>query len=398
MGKRGKQEYLWAILKRYRLAEKKEKRSILDEFCKVCEYNRKYAIRLLGRGDVQVEDRAKRPAGRRKRYDDPAILEALKYIWEKLNLPCSKRLKAALSLWLPYYERHKHVQLTSEQQSLLLAISAATIDRLMAPMRAKARKLGLCTTRPGSLLKKHIPIATDQWDETRPGFIEADTVAHCGTSMEGMFVFTVNCIDIATGWREQRAIWGKGEYGVLGTVKDIEQRLPFPILGFDCDNGSEFLNWPILKYFKNRKRPVQYTRSRPYHKNDNAHVEEKNWTLVRQYIGYQRLGKPNLADELNQLYLSEWRLFMNFFVPSTKLIEKRRVGAKIIKKYDSPKTPFQRLLESPLISTPSKDKLQKLFSKQDPFNLQRQIQRKINAIISQAEPLPTFSSKPEQIS
>jgi len=398
MGKRGKQEYLRAILKRYRLAEKKEKRAILDEFCKVCEYNRKYAIRLLSQGDILAEPRPKRPAGRHKRYDDPAILEALRYIWEKLNLPCSRRLKASLPLWLPYYERHKHIHLSSEQGSLLLSISAATIDRLMAPMRARTRKLGLCTTRPGSLLKKHIPIATDQWDEKRPGFIEADTVAHCGTSMEGMFVFTVNCIDIATGWREQRAVWGKGERGVLEAIKDIEQKLPFPILGFDCDNGSEFINWPILKYFKNRKRPVQYTRSRPYHKNDNAHVEEKNWTLVRQYIGYQRLQKDNLADELNQLYLSEWRLFMNFFVPSTKLIEKRRVGAKIIKKYDSPKTPLQRLLESPLISSPAKDQLQKLLSKQDPFNLQRQIQRKINAILIQAEPLPTFTSKHEHIS
>jgi hypothetical protein len=208
-----------------------------------------------------------------------------------------------------------------------------------------------------------------------------------------MFVFTVNCIDIATGWREQRAVWGKGERGVLEAIKDIELKLPFPILGFDCDNGSEFLNWPILKYFKNRKRPVQYTRSRPYHKNDNAHVEEKNWTLVRQYIGYQRLQKHNLADELNQLYLSEWRLFMNFFVPSTKLIEKRRVGAKIIKKYDSPKTPLQRLLESPLISSPAKDQLQKLLTKQDPFNLQRQIQRKLNSILNQAEPLPKYITK-----
>jgi len=175
------------------------------------------------------------------------------------------------------------------------SLSSATIDRLMAPMRGKARKYGLCTTKPGSLLKQHIPIATYQWDKTRPGFLEADTIAYYGTSTEGMFVFTVNCVDIATGWREQRAVWGKGEKGVLEALKDIEQKLPFLILGFDCDNGSEFLNWHLHKYFTKRKNPVSYTRSRPYHKNDIAHVEEKNWTIARQYIGYQRLEKPHLA-------------------------------------------------------------------------------------------------------
>ena len=146
----------------------------------------------------------------------------------------------------------------------------------MAPIRALARKHGLCTTKPGSLLKQHVPINTDQWDESRPGFLEADTVAHCGTTTEGMYVLTVNCIDLATSWREQRAVWGKGERGVLAALQDIEQTLPFPILGFDCDNGSEFLNWHIHKYYTDRTQPVKYTRSRPYHKNDNAHVSQSD--------------------------------------------------------------------------------------------------------------------------
>ncbi len=263
----------------------------------------------------------------------------------------------------------------------------------MVPIRDRARKRGLCTTKPGSLLKQHIPIATDQWEETRPGFLEAGTVAHCGTSMEGMFVFTVNCIDLATGWREQRAVWGKGERGVLEALKDIEQKLPFPILGFDCDNGSEFLNWHIHKYFTNRKNPVKYTRSRPYHKNDNAHVEEKNWTIVRQYIGYQRLAKPQLAQQLNEFYSSDWRLFMNFFVPSTKLIDKHRNGSLIVKKYDLPKTPFQRLKESPHIPEETKEELQKLFLTLSPFDLQRHVQKGINNILDQAEPLPRYILK-----
>jgi len=191
------------------LAGKKEKRAILDEFCKVCDYNRKYAIRLLGRLDTVMVHSGKRQAGRPRKYYDPVVIEVLKRIWTMLNLPCSKRLKAALPSWLPHYEAYYHTTLTQDERSLLNSISSATIDRLMAPMRGKARKYGLCTTKPGSLLKQHIPIATNQWDETRPGFLEADTVAHCGTSMEGMFVFTVNCVDIATGWREQRAVWGK---------------------------------------------------------------------------------------------------------------------------------------------------------------------------------------------
>lgn len=398
MGIQSKQEYLQAILKRYRVAGKKEKQTILDEFCGVCEYNRKYAIRLLSRRDTTVQHPPKRLAGRPKKYDDPIILEVLKRIWTMLNLPCSKRLKAALSLWLPHYEAHYGTELTLGQHCLLSSISAATIDRLMVPMRDKARKRGLCTTKPGSLLKQHIPIKTDQWDETRPGFLEADTVAHCGTSMEGMFVFTVNCVDMATGWTEQRAVWGKGERGVLDVLKDIEQKLPFPILGFDCDNGGEFLNWHIHKHFTNRKRPVQYTRSRPYHKNDNAHVEEKNWTLVRQYIGYQRLAKSHLAQELNQLYSSEWRLLMNFFVPSTKLTAKLRDGSQIIKTYDQPKTPFQRLIDSPAIPKNTKEKFQSLFSTLNPFALQRHVQKKIIAILNQAEPLPRYILKHAKLS
>lgn len=398
METQGKREYLGAIRRRYVLADKKEKRIILDEFCKVCQYNRKYAIRLLSRMDSIMVRPGKRCTGRPKKYHAPAILEVLKRIWTMLNLPCSKRLKAALPLWLPHYESHYRTTLTTDERSLLISISSATIDRLMAPIRNRARKRGLCTTKPGSLLKQHIPIATDQWEESRPGFLEADTVAHCGTSMEGMFVFTVNCIDLATGWREQRAVWGKGERGVLEALKDIEQKLPFPILGFDCDNGSEFLNWHIHKYFTNRKKPVRYTRSRPYHKNDNAHVEEKNWTLVRQYIGYQRLAKQNLAVELNELYSSEWRLFMNFFVPSTKLIDKHRDGALIVKKYDPPKTPFQRLKESPHIPEPTKQELQKLFLTLNPFDLQRHVQKKINNILTQAEPLPRYILKHAQLS
>ena len=388
-----KREYLEAIRSRYHRAGKLEKKTILDEFCLVCEYNRKYAIRVLKIVSPKVHTLRQRHPGRPSKYHDPVIFDVLQNLWQVMNLPCSTRLKAALPLWLPYYEQYYKVMLHPRQTILLLRISASTIDRLLTHLRASSHKWGLSTTKPGSLLKRHIPIATDQWDESRPGYLEADSVAHCGISADGTFVFTINCIDMATGWREQRAVFGKGELGVLKALQDVERCLPFPIRGFDCDNGSEFLNWHILKYFTHRKRPVKFTRSRPYQKNDNAHVEEKNWTLVRQYIGYQRMAQPHLADELNALYTSEWRMMMNFFIPSTKLMEKRREGEKIIKRYDTPKTPYQRVAEHPMIDPKTKRKLKQLFESLNPFILQHMVQKKIKHLVRQAEPLPRYVRK-----
>ena len=252
----------------------------------------------------------------------------------------------------------------------------------MANERAKFGKLGLSTTKPGSLLKKHIPVKTGQWNETYPGFLEADTVAHCGTSVAGMFVFTLNCVDIASEWTEQRACWGKGEKGILEQIKSIEESLPFPLKGFDCDNGSEFLNWHLLKYLTQRKRPIEFSRSRPYKKNDNAHIENKNWTHVRQYLGYQRFENQKLVDLMNDLYQNEWNLYFNFFMPSVKLIRKVRIGSKTIKIHDKPKTPAQRLIESDYISEINKQKLIETRDSLNPFQLQKQMKTKIRGIIN----------------
>jgi len=382
MSKRSAREYLQQILKRYHDADKPLKKAILDEFCKVCGYNRKYAIRLLNNAKRKKKSprRPQRP-GRRKKYNHPILLEVLTCIWQGMNLPCAKRLKAGLPLWVPMYAEHFEVTLPPLVLELLASISASTIDRLMKAERRNHATHGLATTKPGSLLRKQIPIKTNQWDETRPGFLEADTVAHCGTSIAGMFVFTVNIVDIATGWTEQRAVWGKGERGVFQAIQNIEQALPFSIRGFDSDNGGEFLNDHLLKYFTGRKRPVQFTRSRPYHKNDNAHVEGKNWTHVRQYLGYQRFDIPDITHALNELYTTEWRLLHNFFIPSVKLIEKTRQGSKIFKKHDDAKTPLQRLVESPEVNPKTKHKLQALFDSSNPFYLQEQIKLKITRIL-----------------
>jgi len=378
MGTTTKYEYLRAIRPRYQKATKVQKKMILDEFCKTCKYNRKYAIRLLNTKPIPKIQANLSKRGRKKRYHHPLILDVLWNLWIATNLPCSKRLKAIIPLWLPHFNKYI---LPEDVKQKLMFISPATIDRLMMVNRKKYNKRGRSTTKPGALLKKRIPIKTNQWDETIPGFLEADTVAHCGDSVAGMFVYTINCVDIATGWTQQRAIWGKGEQGVVNQIKNIENSVPFQLKGFDCDNGSEFLNWHLHHYLTKRNRPIQFTRSRAYHKNDNAHIEGKNWTHIRQYLGYQRFDKPEIVNMLNLLFTTEWNLYFNFFNPSVKLVEKYRVGSKMIKKYDSPKTPLQRLLESKHIDQNVKNNLKEQFEQLNPFQLQKQMKRKIDNII-----------------
>jgi len=377
-----KREYLSSIRTRYATSPKGVKTMILDEFCRVCEYDRKYAIRLLQGTSQSSGNDLKVKAGRPATYHHPEILAFLKRLWIASNLACGKRLKVMIPLWLPFDE----TGISQNNHKLLLRISAATIDRLLSPLRSRYTKKGLATTKPGSLLKKHIPIKTNQWDERVPGFIEADTVAHCGTSMAGMFVFTLNTVDIATGWTEQRALWGKGEQGVLAALKSIESALPFSLKGFDCDNGSEFMNWTILKHFQDRKRPVHYTRSREYQKNDNAHIEGKNWTHVRQYLGYDRFEDQRMVALMNNLYSCEWRLLLNFFLPSVKLLAKERIKSKTIKHFDAPKTPFQRLLESNKVDQRAREELQMLMKTLNPFTLHKIISKKIRIILQLATP------------
>jgi len=379
MSNDGKREYLEAIRERYHMARKPTKKIILDEFCRVCGYHRKYAIRLLKRHRARGASAGRKRPGRRPQYHHPDVLTFLTRLWKASNLACGKRLKAMLPLWLPH-----DPNVSPEARVLLQSISAATIDRLLAPVRRCYTQRGLATTKPGSLLKQHIPIKTNQWDEHLPGFLEADTVAHCGSSMAGMFVFTLNTVDIATGWTEQRALWGKGELGTVEALERIEAALPFRLRGFDCDNGSEFINWTILHHYTERKRPVAYTRSREYQKNDNAHIEGKNWTHVRQYLGYQRFEHQQLTNQLNELYTSEWRLLLNFFLPSTKLIEKRRFKSRTIKTHDFPQTPLARVLASKYVAPQQKRKLKTLFATLNPFQLQQTVARKVRAILDAA--------------
>lgn len=371
--------YLKTQRYRYRRGNRALKKRILDDFCETYGYHRKAAARLLRQPPIS-DKKPKRP-GKKKIYEPSILLEPLKKIWLATDQMCGKRLKHALPLWLPHYHKH-HGEALDAVTSQLLTISAATIDRLLKPIKARYGK-GLSGTKPGSLLKKHIPINTNQWDTNKVGFMEADTVAHCGTSLMGDFVWSITLTDIFSGWTEMRATWNKGAAGVMEGIQDIEEHLPFIIKGFDCDNGSEFLNWHLVRYFTDRptkQQSIQFTRSRPYHSDDNAHVEQKNWTHVRQVFGYHRFDNPKLVQLMNDLYANEISLLFNFFYPCIKLVDKVRIKSSIKKKYDKAQTPYQRLMTSSCLTIEQKKALQDKFITLDPFDLQKTIQKKLKLL------------------
>jgi len=378
MGKISMDIYLSHLRSRYRRATKAEKSQLVKDFCSTYGYHRKSAIRLLNK--PPIPDKRPSKGGKPPIYDKSRLLEPLKRIWLSTDQMCGKRLKKALPLWLPYYQKH-YKTLSDEDYQLLLSMSAATIDRMLKPLKSRHCK-GLSGTKPGNLLKNKIPVNTNQWDTTQVGFVEADTVAHCGETLMGNFVWTITLTDIASGWTENRATWNKGAVGVVEQIGSIEQALPFPLLGFDCDNGSEFLNYHLIRYFTDRKaeQKVAFTRSRPYHKDDNAHVEQKNWTHVRQVFGYHRFDNPKLVALMNDLYSNELSDLTNFFYPCVKLKDKKRVKAKIIKTYDTPKTPYQRLLDADCLSVEQKKNLSARIKNLDPFDLQKRIQNKLKKI------------------
>lgn len=361
---------------RYVRSKRNGKTKILNELCDLYGYNRKYLLQvfnyLTGKKDTR---RGVRPV-----YKGSELLDPLTRIWLATDQMCGKRLKAAIELWLPSYESN-YGMLSTDVKEKLLKIIPATIDRLLKSNKIRYKKRGLCGTRPGYLLKNQIPIKTDHWDVTHPGYMEADTVAHCGNSLVGEFIWSITLTDIMTGWTEIRATWNKGAKGVIQQIQDIENMLPFKLLGFDCDNGSEFLNWHLIRYFtEGRAKTVNMTRSRPYRKNDNAHVEQKNWTHVRHLFGYDRFDDPRLTGLMNDLYRNEWSLYQNHFMPSQKLLSKEKINSKYRRKYEKAKTPYQRLLESPYVDAEIKMQKALLHQTLNPFELKKTIERKAKNI------------------
>jgi hypothetical protein len=387
--KQSKREYIKEMQLRYRSGSRQEQTSMLDEMVRVTKFNRKYLIRVLNKKPPPQYPKAlyggsseKKKAGRPTIYADSEIIAFLQYLWHATGQACAKRLKSIIPLWLPWYEPATGKKLSLVQQVLILQMAHTTIDRLLADERRPYRiGKGRATTKPGTLMKKRIAIKTDQWKEQRPGFLEVDTVAHCGTSTAGQFVYSLNTVDISSGWVAARAVWGKGERAILEAFRSIEETLPFRLRGFDSDNGSEFINHHIESYLRGRKRSVEHTRSREYKKNDNAHIEQKNWTHIRQTFGYERFDNPDVVAPMNDVYAQEFSLLMNFFLPSVKLQKKERIGSTIIKRHDQPQTPCQRLLRSRLILEQTKECLRQTQQTLNPFLLHQAIQRTVKLVL-----------------
>lgn len=379
MKKHTQKEELPKMRQRYAKRGIKGKSLLITEVCEQWGYSRKHAIKLLNgkAGYGGNIDKIDKPKGRPPLYGKD-VEDILWSLWKRAEQPCGKRLAAMIALWLPYYEK-TYGKLKKTIKYQVLHISPAQIDRLLA--HRKVIK-GRCGTKPGGILKTQIPIRTNNWDITRPGFLEADTVAHCGGSMAGDFIWSVTYTDIFSSWTTNRAVWNKGAEGIVNATRSVESLLPFEILGFDCDNGSEFLNHHLISYFQNRPKKVGFTRSRPYYKNDNAHVEQKNWTHVRQLIGYDRLEDINLLPLLNEIYIEFWEPLNNFFMPCMKLLRKERIGSKIKRHYDKPLTPCDRLLQSEHISKEEKKALRAKRATLNPFDLTKGLEEKLKALSS----------------
>ena len=366
-------EQLIRLRERYARRSKAGKSQVLDELCAEFGYSRKHAIKLLNATLA-------RPSGRPKPGPPPRyqpVSEVVGTIWRAAEQLCGKRLVAALPLWLPHYTRH-YGKLLPTQKKLLGEISAATLDRLLATHKVHHGQSG---TKPGSLLRTQIALSTDAWDQEQPGYLEVDSVAHCGGSLAGDFLWSLTFTDIPSAWTEGRATFNKGAAGVLEQTRDVEAALPFPLLGVDSDNGSEFLNHHFLRYLQQRPAPVRYTRSRPYHKDDNAHVEQKNWMWPRQLLGYGRLGDPAQVGPVNALYKEVWGPLQNFFLPSMKLVNKERVGSRWVREHDRPQTAYQRLLAWGGLATKEARRLHDRYASLDPFALAQETDRRLRPIL-----------------
>lgn len=380
MNGRSRREYLAVIYSRYRQAGLQEKQVILSEFCRNTGYNRKYAIRLLNSPSPDPRRESPRRRHRLPSYSK-ALIALLGAIWEAAGYPCAVRLKALLPLWMPWVR--KRFRPTPATESGLLRISARQMDRRLEERkkRARHRLYGRTTSKPGTLLKHLIPLRTDHWQEKMPGFAEVDLVSHSGNSASGEFAYSLDLTDVHTGWTETRAILGKGRQAVLDALEEIQAALPFSLRGINSDNGSEFINWHVGVWCA--RHEVQFSHSRPYKKDDNPFIEQKNWTHVRKLMGWDRYDTPEAVEAMNDLYRNELRLWLNLFQPSAKLVKKVRVGSTLRRRYDLPCTPLDRLVaeHADEAAVPTQlAALLKLRQGLDPFELSRQIDRKLQGI------------------
>lgn len=368
-----RREYVRDLQGQYLTAKSRiEKSQLLTEVSRNLNCRRKHAIRLMNGKIVKLE----KPWRRRESIYPERLVRILENIWETSQNPWSVRLKELLPLWIAWIR--KHWKLTPEEERQLLSMSAATIDRRLARYKRQASRKIYGKTKPGRWLRQTIPIQTESWNVPDPGWLEVDTVSHSGSSAEGLFACTVNETDLFSGWVESRALLGKDAVEVAAALDEMSQASPFEHKGLDSDNGGEFINWHLDRYCREKK--IQRFRSRPYKKNDQAHIEQKNWTHVRKLIGYDRYDTQTAVDAMNDLYRNEWRLFCNLYLPSVKLAQKIRIGAKIKRIYNKAKTPLDRLLESDKGDRVKLEALRQLREKTDPFELSATVDKKLAII------------------
>ena len=375
MSQRSKREMIESIRPRYLKANKAGKAQILDEFVATTGCHRKYAIRVLKHGP-QPKGLHLRP-GRSKVYQGE-VVQVLEQIWEICGRICSKRLHPFLPEMVTVLERCHELSLAEDTQTLLLGMSRSTIDRCLKKARFTSGLHGLSTTKPGALLKQAIPIRTfTPWEDEHPGFLEIDLVAHCGSTTAGTYLNTLTTTDLATGWTECLALPNKTQLAVSQAIQTLRERLPFPLLGLDSDNGSEFINETLLRYCQ--EQCITFTRSRPYQKNDQAHVEQKNWSVVRHTIGYDRLETPEELALLSAIY-TDLRLYINYFQPQLKLVGKERIDGKTVRTYDRATTPYRRVLALDSLPLEVKARLTAQYVQLNPVALRASIDAKVGQL------------------
>ena len=375
MSQKTRQEVLTKLRRRYRTAGMEHKTKLLDQAQELFGYHRKAAIRALRA--PTVERGLRLLTGRPVEYEPGVLLPWLRPIWEATDYACGVRLAAMLPEWVPAYEAHEK-RMPGAVRERLLAASGRTLDRLLEPLRGQGG--GGSLTRPGTILRQQIPIRGSLFEDDKAGWLEVDTVALCGGSVAGEFVWMVDGVDYSTTWVEVRPIWGRGQASTLTALKDIEASLPFELLGLDSDNGGEFLNHHVLHWLQKRPRPVFMTRSRPYKKDDNAHVEQKNWTHVRQSFGYERYDNPEVVSLMNDLAKGPYGQLLNYFHASLKLDRKERQGGRVRRVYGEPKTPLARVLASAQVTEPTKARLRQQKARLNPFALKQAVARSLKAI------------------
>lgn len=380
MSKETKEQILSRLRRRYTTAGARHKSTLLDQAVELLGYHRKAAIRALRQPQPQeVAFKVNLVLGRPKTYHPESLLPVLKPIWFSAFQPCGSRLHALLPEWVPAYEQD-HRRLDADLRQCLLAASARTLDRLMAPLRVGLARRG--GTRPGSLLRQSIPLR-GTWTEEGPGWLEMDTVALCGGALDDLHLWMLDAVDIRTDWTGLRALENRGQACTLQQIAHLERSLPFGLLGVDSDNGGEFINHHLVAYLGQRPKPVLFTRGRPYKKNDNARVEQRNWTHVRQHFGYERYDNPAVASQINALCTGALGALLNHFLPTHLLQAKRRQGNRTVRVYGPALTPYARVLAASQVTPAKKAELRQFHAQLNPLALAREVERQKKIINAQ---------------